>query len=87
MFDALATLLWIASVVTALLYGALFVAPDLNPLADWRPRVQAVIVDYPTPVISIAAADTATPRFPPTWTPTTRPSTIPEPEPQFHVTR
>ena len=75
MFDALATLLWIASAVTVLLYGALFVAPDLNPLPDWRPRVQAVNVDYPTPVISIAAADTATPRFPPTSTP--EPTLIP----------
>jgi hypothetical protein len=73
-FDALTTVLWIASAVTVLLYGALFIAPDLNPLAEWRP-LPAVFVAYPTPVLSIASAATATPRFPPTWTP--EPTLIP----------
>lgn len=73
-FDALATMLWIASAVTVLLYTALFVAPDLNPVADMRP-VAAQIASFPTPALSIKPDATATSRFPPTWTP--EPTLIP----------
>lgn len=73
-YDALATLLWIASVVVGLLYAAVFFAPDLNPIAAMRPQPGHAAA-FPTPVVSIAVAATPTSRFPPTWTP--EPSLVP----------
>jgi hypothetical protein len=74
LFEALTTVLWIGTGVIVLLFAALFVAPDLNPIVDWRP-LPAQIAAFPTPAMAIQSAATATPGFPATWTP--EPSLIP----------
>ncbi len=74
LFEALTTVLWIGTGVTVLLFAALFIAPDLNPIAAWRP-LPMQLAAFPTPALSIQPAVTATSQFPPTWTP--EPSLVP----------